>query len=232
MAASGIRRYAPAVLALLLVALAAITWYNWQQSQQNQYGYGYGPLQDFKDDVAPNAEVASETIGQLEFVDRQGAKVDLAKYRGQNVVLVVTRGYQGAAGNKPPGGVNYGDVCLYCATQTAGLLANYEEFQRRNAEVLVVYPIPTKAEIDRLETFEQAAQRQGSVTDAAPFPLLLDVELKAVDRLGIRQSLAKPATYILDKQGKMRFAYVGQTLADRPSVKAMLAQLDAINDAS
>ena len=55
------------------------------------------------------------------------------------------------------------------------------------------------------------------------------VELKAVDHLGIRKDLSKPATYILDKQGQTRFAYVGDSLADRPSVKALLEQLDALN---
>ena len=66
-----------------------------------------------------------------------------------------------------------------------------------------------------------------------PFPIVLDVELKAVNQLGIRKDLSKPATYILDKQGQTRFAYVGDSLADRPSVKALLDQLDALNkDAS
>jgi peroxiredoxin len=58
---------------------------------------------------------------------------------------------------------------------------------------------------------------------------VLDVELKAVDQLGIRKDLSKPATYVIDKEGKLRYAYVGKTLADRPSVKAILAELDQIN---
>ena len=44
--------------------------------------------------------------------------------------------------------------------------------------------------------------------------------------------LAKPATYIVDKQGQVRFAYVGANIADRPSVHFMLDQLAAINAAS
>ena len=55
------------------------------------------------------------------------------------------------------------------------------------------------------------------------------IDLTAVDALGIRADLSKPATYILDKQGEVRFAYVGRDLADRPSVKALLDQLDQIN---
>ena len=44
----------------------------------------------------------------------------------------------------------------------------------------------------------------------------------AVELLGIRKDLSKPATYILDGEGRVRFAYVGNSLADRPSVKALL----------
>ena len=53
----------------------------------------------------------------------------------------------------------------------------------------------------------------------------VDVELKVVDQLGIRKNLSKPATYILDKEGNVRFAYVGQGVEDRPSVDAIIQQL-------
>src|SRR2546429_478100 len=58
------------------------------------------------------------------------------------------------------------------------------------------------------------------------FQMLLDKECRACDRLGIRDDLAKPSTYILDRQGNLVYAYVGETSTDRPSVKAILTQLD------
>jgi hypothetical protein len=58
--------------------------------------------------------------------------------------------------------------------------------------------------------------------------VLLDRECSACDRLGIRDDLAKPSTYILDTRGNLVYAYVGETSTDRPSVKAVLAQLDKI----
>ena len=64
--------------------------------------------------------------------------------------------------------------------------------------------------------------------DPIPFPVLLDENFTAVDKLGIRGDLAKPSSYIIDKQGQVRFAYVGATNADRPSVQSLLKQLDAI----
>ena len=56
--------------------------------------------------------------------------------------------------------------------------------------------------------------------------MLLDKECQACERLGIRDDLAKPSTYILDKRGNLVYAYVGETSTDRPSVKAILKQLD------
>ena len=50
--------------------------------------------------------------------------------------------------------------------------------------------------------------------------------MSACDRLGIRDDLAKPSTYILDTRGNVVYAYVGETSTDRPSVKAVLTQLD------
>ena len=57
------------------------------------------------------------------------------------------------------------------------------------------------------------------------------LELKGVSALGIREDLSKPATYIVDQDGAVRFAYVGANRADRPSVDAVLAELQSINHA-
>jgi peroxiredoxin len=190
----------------------------------------------FRDDATTNAQVDGATIGSLKFVDPQGQEVDLARYQGKScVVLVVTRGLQqgpaayGAYGSGYGAQWQYKDVCMYCATQTAGLVKQYDQFKSRGAEVLVVYPVMQAADQAKLANFQAAVTNRGAPPGAPPFPIVLDVELQAVQKLGIRQDLAKPATYILDKNGQTRFAYVGQTLADRPSVKALLAQLDAIN---
>lgn len=121
-----------------------------------------------------------------------------------------------------------GNVCVYCATQTARIAANYSQFQDRDAEVVVVFPVQKQNDSKHLAEFEEAVARQEG-SGKIPFPLAVDLELKAVDRLGIRKDLSKPATYILDRDGRVQFAYVGSSLADRPSVKAMLDQLDAIN---
>jgi peroxiredoxin len=173
-------------------------------------GYGYGEAGKFKNDVATNTKVAA---GDLDLVLKapDGKSVDLKQYRGKkNLVLVIMRGYPGF-------------VCPNCSAQTSRLVSNYEEFVKRNTEVVVVYPGPT----EHLQEYISVSRTQAGNLPV-PFPILLDEKFAAVDRLGIRGDLAKPSTYILDKEGEVRFAYVGATTADRPSLKAILQQLDAI----
>ncbi len=172
--------------------------------------YGTGQI-EFQDNLETNATPPEGAL-EFEFLDSNGGKVRLADYRGQkNVVLVMTRGFAGS-------------ICPYCSAQTSRLIANYAEFQKRDAEILLVYPGDRMRIPEFLAAVEAAAGEKKT-----PFPVLLDEDLKAVTALGIRDDLAKPSTYIVDKEGKLRFAYVGSSLADRPSVKAMLDQLDAAN---
>jgi len=187
-----------------------------------------GPLIKFKDEVKPNSEAKSSELGELSFLDSAGNKVDLASYRGKsNLVLVITRGLVGSETQKD--GKSPENFCTFCSTQTSRMIANYSKFKQRNAEVLVVFPVARKSDGGALDQFAARVQGEKKTAADAPFPLLLDVDLTAVGALGIRADLSKPATYILDKQGEVRFAYVGRDLADRPSVKALLDQLDQIN---
>lgn len=169
-----------------------------------------GPVGQFKDDAAANAAVAADAFPRT-YVDAAGQPLDLARYRGvKPVVVVVMRGFPGF-------------VCPNCSAQTSRLIRNYPEFARRGAELLVVYPGPK----DSLAAFVAQSRREAD-NAAVPFPLLLDPDFAAVNKLGIRADLARPSTYVLDKAGEVRFAYVGASTADRPSVKAMLDQLDRL----
>jgi peroxiredoxin len=186
---------------------------NGSTSKVNPYAYSYSygaAYPKFRDDAKTNTQVAPGTL-DLTFVDSTGKSIDLRKYHSKkNVVLVVMRGFPGY-------------VCPNCSAQTSRLINNYREFSKRDAEVLVVFPGPT----DHLKDFVDKSQEEAG-KKTTPFPIVLDKDFQAVDRLGIRGDLAKPATYIIDKQGNVRFAYVGANTADRPSLKAMLDQLDAI----
>jgi peroxiredoxin len=165
----------------------------------------------FNEDARTNAKVDQAAL-DLTFVDRNGKPVALKDYRDKkNVVLVVTRGYAGA-------------IDPYCSAQTTRLIIKYQDFKDRDAEVLLVFPGPK----EQLPAFISRAER-GAEFDEVAFPVLLDEKLDAVNKLGIRGDLAKPSTYIIDKQGKIRFAYVGAKNDDRPSVNVLLNQLDEID---
>jgi peroxiredoxin len=172
----------------------------------------------FKDDTNSNAS-PSDAILNLAFVDQTGKTIRPRDLIGtHHLVLVFVRGYNGS-------------VCPYCSAYTSGLISNYPGIAQRDTNVLIVYPIAKPDQKQRLEEFLQATfQKSQSPIGTLPFPVVLDIGLKGVDALGIRKDLSKPATYILDKKGHVRFAYVGSSLADRPSIKAIIKQLDALKD--
>jgi peroxiredoxin len=166
----------------------------------------------FLDEVKSNRE-DDGSVSDLEFVDAEGNSVKLQQYKEEkNVLLVFTRGFSG-------------QLCPYCTTQTSRLIANYDKFTALDTEVLLVYP-GSKAQ---LPMFMQASI-ETSGKNSFPFPVLLDEDLAAVNQLGISAQLAFPSTFIVDKQGQVRLSYVGSDPTDRPSIKALLAQLGDLQD--
>lgn len=152
----------------------------------------------------------------LSFIDSQGKPVDLGEYRGKsNVVLTVVKGLP-----QSPGGV----FCPGCLAQMNSYSANADEFKKRGAAVLVVFPGPA----DNLNDFLTQAKAVPAAGKSG-VPLLLDKDMQACRRLDILGDWAKPSTYILDKKGNAVYAYVGEGTTDRPSVKALFAELDKLN---
>lgn len=169
----------------------------------------------FKDEVQSNTS-APVGLDGLVFLDTKGQRVPLRKYLGKkNVVLVFTEGFAG------------GMLCPYCKTQTSRLIANYEKFAELDTEILVVYP----GVRDHLDEFiKSATTSEKAEVDSVPFPLVLDEDLSAVGYFNISSNLAHPSTFIIDKRGNVRLAYVGADMsADRPSVNAMLGVLRNAN---
>lgn len=168
----------------------------------------------FKDAVTSNVEVPAG-LDNLVFVDTDGNRVALESYLGKNnIVLVFTEGFAG------------GMLCPFCKTQTSRLVANFERFEELETKVFVVYPGAT----DHLDEFIEAARTtEKRQVSKVPFPLVLDEQLEAVKFFNISSNLAHPSTFIIDKQGNVKLAYVGADMtADRPSISAML---DILSDA-
>ena len=169
----------------------------------------------FKDNVESNVEVPTGLDG-LVFFDTDGKRVALESYLGKkNVVLVFTEGFAG------------GMLCPFCKTQTSRLVANYDKFSALDTEVLVVYP----GSRDHLDEFIEAAKKnEKAEVDRVPFPLVLDENLTAVGYFNIASNLAHPSTFVVDKKGNVRLAYVGADMtADRPSVAAIIRILESAN---
>ncbi len=169
----------------------------------------------FKDQVESNAPIPTGLDG-LVFLDTAGKRIALSELLGKkNIVLVFTEGFSG------------GMLCPFCKTQTSRLVANYDKFAELDTEVLVVYP----GTRDHLDEFIAAAKvNEKKQVDSIPFPLVLDEDLSAVGYFNIASNLAHPSTFIIDKRGNVRLAYVGADMtSDRPSINAILEILQSAN---
>ena len=169
-------------------------------------------------DVTESQPIAIEDFSDLRFSDRDGNEVKLADIMTQDyMVLVVTRGW-------------YGGVCYYCASQTSRWARRFDELSAYKAQLVVIFP--TETDKDALTVDELSRRIKGGdiPNKEVPFPILLDVNLIGVDQLGIRAELAKPSTYIVDRNGRVRFAYVGESIADRPTIDSVLAQLEKLSE--
>ena len=188
--------------------------YRWSVASKRPYDPLGGISQEqydaieFLDNVESNQN-SNGLIKVLEFIDTDGESVSLADYKDKkNLVVVFTRGFSGR-------------ICPYCTTQTSRLIANYDEFLQRDTEVLLIYPGST----DQLPQFKQAGLAVAG-EESILFPILLDLDLEAVNTLKIAAQLAKPSTFVINKQGNVVLSYVGSNPGDRPSIKAMLNLLD------
>lgn len=171
----------------------------------------------FQDEVK-SGELPTTDLLDLKFTNLENQTVALKSLLqpGRKLILVVMRGFSG-------------EVCKFCTTQTSRLISNYSKFTDRETEIVIVYPVSSASDSSRLQELQAAAAAQLQVPNLQiPMPMLLDVNLEVVKQLGIQKNLAKPSTYIFDSEGKVRFAYVGSHLADRPSVQALLDEIDKL----
>ena len=61
-----------------------------------------------------------------------------------------------------------------------------------------------------------------------PYRVFYDPDLSLVTQLGIQGDLASPTTIIVDEQGIVRYAYVGEHRADRPATKDLIKQIEGL----
>lgn len=149
-----------------------------------------------------------------EFLSADGESFSLKQHRGRKVVLVLLRGYGGK-------------ICPYCVAQTRALCADgsLEAFRERGTELEVVFPGGPEG----LEGFQEAYGQLADNERSAYRMRYADAHEVAQTFDLVGEKVA-PTTLILDLEGKVRFAYVGKTAEDRPSLKVLIAELDRIDN--
>ena len=169
-------------------------------------------------EVTQSQPITIEDFSDLRFTDKDRNEVALAEVMTRDyLVLVVTRGW-------------YGGVCFYCASQTSRWARRFDELEPYDAQLVVIFPTESEEEAPKLSELSKRIKGGEIPNEDIPYPILLDINLTGVDQLGIRAELAKPSTYIIDREGRVRFAYVGESIADRPTVDSVLRQLDQLKN--
>lgn len=169
-------------------------------------------------EVSESQPITIDDFSTLVFSDPEGKEVKLADIMtDEYLVLVITRGW-------------YGGVCFYCGSQTSRWARRFEELEPYNAQLAVIFPTESAEEAVKIDELEKRIRNGQIPNEDIPYPILLDINLSSVDQLGIRSDLAKPSTYIIDREGRVRFAYVGESIADRPTVDSILKQLAKLGD--
>lgn len=162
--------------------------------------------------VGNRPDLVGLPLRQQRFVGPSGEIVDLTDYQGsKNVVLIFMRGFSG-------------QVCIGCSAQTVALAKSAAEFEKRNTQVVLIFPGSAAS----VPVFLDAVRNLSAEGETLPFPVLLDVNLNAVNILDIKGSLAKPTSMVVDKGGLVRYAYAGSSYDDRPSVQTLLGEIDAL----
>ena len=152
-----------------------------------------------------------DLIGKALPIDRllglDGRVIDLDAYRGQRV-LVVMLGFAG-------------QVCLYCSTQTRVITEKLPEFTKRQCQVIFVYPGSTSSVGDFLRGVSAVGGDPGKIPGVG-----LDVNTQWVQKLNTKGDVSQPSSFIIDREGKIAYAYVGADKVDRPSAAFLLDILD------
>ncbi len=171
----------------------------------------------FKAEAPSNRPVDAPLPGEdAELTAPDGRIARISDYRGRPVVLVFNRGFVGY-------------VCPFCTTYTAQLATRYDELRALGGELLLVYPTRETDEARVLEftdAVNEILTEEGE--GALPFPVFLDRGLAATIRFNLTGDITRPSTFVLDRDGVVRYAHVGDEPEDRPSVDRVMKELQAI----
>jgi len=100
------------------------------------------------------------------------------------------------------------------------LRERYEEFKQRGAEILAIAP----------DTVENA--RSYFEKNDIPFPCLPDPDRSVFRQYDVKSAMVslgqRPGLFVIDKEGVIRYAYLGWQQWEIPTVDETLAQIDGL----
>ena len=106
---------------------------------------------------------------------------------------------------------------MYCRAQLGELRDEQQAIRDLNAQVLAI-------STDDLSRAQVVVERLGLT-----FPILYDPLAGVVRAYGVfdllHDRLATPSTFIIDRQGRIRWSYVGQHIGDRATMAQIIEQL-------
>ena len=124
-----------------------------------------------------------------------------------------------------------GGWCPFCNKQLASISQDCEKFKELKATIVAVSS----------EEVQQGRELLKKLN--LPYILLSDTKFEGIDRYGVRDmnpseqtkaaghmegTLAKPAAFIIDGTGVIRYQYVGENPSDRPKNEELLGRLREI----
>ncbi|MBI4624656.1 MAG: AhpC/TSA family protein [Verrucomicrobia bacterium] len=129
------------------------------------------------------------------------------------VVLVVLRGWPGYQ-------------CPICSRQVNEYVTKAAEFAAKNVQVLMVYPGPA----DQLKA--HAREFLANKDWPADFLYVIDPEYAFTNAYGLRwdapKETAYPSTFIIDREGQVKFAHVSKTHGNRVDSAAAIAAIESL----
>lgn len=161
-----------------------------------------------------NVSVGDEAI-DFKLENLQGDEIHLAELNKKGpVVLIILRGWPGYQ-------------CPICTRQVGGLVAEAEGLAEHEAQVLLIYPGPSK----RLK--EHANEFFGEFNLPEHFYFVTDPDYSVINSYGLRwdapKETAYPSTFVIDQSGEIVFVRISETHGGRAEAKEILAALKKTN---
>lgn len=133
----------------------------------------------------------------------------LSSQKGKSgVVLMFSRGWVGYQ-------------CPHCVRQAAGARSAVDQMKDAGFTLVSVYPGSQEHAKDFLAT--------AKLQESPKNPLLVDAKMQAAYAYNVvtdNRKGVKPATFVIDKNGVVRWFYVGKSASDRPDMETILTEVE------